>query len=530
VFALAEARALEAISRPQGAAAEGAAAEGAPGAPADESERIKAWAEKGGKSVMNAKAAGDDLELAILGVIGGWWDGINARMVRSVLNDHKDAKSIRVLIDSPGGDYFDGVAIMNLLRRHKAHVTVEVIGEATSAGSVIAMGGDKIEMHVGTMMMIHRAWTFAMGNGDELRTTGEMLDKVDGGLLAVYKARTGAAEKDIKKWVDATTWMTSAEAVERGFADAELAALPPKSDPNDTEPAEDLQPPSESQARASAPPLTQLPRAAASRMPSVANQSAAPAAAEPTSGGTAAGEIPPAPEGSDPQTPTPPEEEPKAMSEKNEPNTVTPAVIRAMGLMAGATETDVMARVTALRELEVQGLAITGAKDSSELVGAIRGIKAKADNADKVSAELTEVKGERDKQNFEALIMKGTSAPVKLSGATAKLYQDRFDAAVKADSDMKDGAGRSEAVVKDLTGFLAVAPTIIASAARQPEAQKNGSGVGTGAASLTYNGRSYAEMKPADRARLSKDEPELHEAMRDDWIAAGRPAAPAKSA
>lgn len=220
-----------------------AAAEDAPaGCPTDEAHRISAWLKSNGRSVLNAKANGDDLELAILGVIGGYWDGVSARSVRDALERHKDARSIRVLIDSPGGDYFDGVAIMNQLKRHPATVTCEIIGEASSAASVIAMAGDSIDMHTGTAMMIHRAWTIAGGTGDELRGRADMLDKVDAGLVGIYCARTGKKPEEIRALVDATTWMTPAEAIELGFADSELPALPkrPASAPERSEtPRED---------------------------------------------------------------------------------------------------------------------------------------------------------------------------------------------------------------------------------------------------------------------------------------------------
>ena len=37
---------------------------------------------------------------------------------------------------------FEGIAIYNLLRTHPAKVTVEVLGWAASAASIIAMAGD----------------------------------------------------------------------------------------------------------------------------------------------------------------------------------------------------------------------------------------------------------------------------------------------------------------------------------------------------------------------------------------------------
>lgn len=204
------------------------------GAPADELERLKSWLEKNASAGFSTKAAGkaevkaagDELEVSILGVIGGgfFFEGVSARSIKRILDENKSAKKIRALVDSPGGDYFDGVAIMNLFKRHAAHVTIEILGEASSAASVISMGGDRIEMHVGTVMMIHRAWSFAVGNGDELRSYAELLDKVDGGLVSLYTARTGIAQDEIQKLVNATTWMSAEDAKGKGFADAVLPA------------------------------------------------------------------------------------------------------------------------------------------------------------------------------------------------------------------------------------------------------------------------------------------------------------------
>lgn len=207
--------------------------------PADEYARIKTWIEAHEQAPVAAtKGAGEDLEISILGVIGGgfWGDGISARSVKRILDEHRTAKTIRVLIDSPGGDYFDGVAIMNMLRRHQARVIVEVLGEATSAGSVIAMGGDRVEMRLGTLMMIHRAWSCACGNGDDMRGAADLLDKVDAGLLAVYEARTKKDREYLAKLVAATTWMDPSQAVADGFAeealaiDAKAGAVKPKDD------------------------------------------------------------------------------------------------------------------------------------------------------------------------------------------------------------------------------------------------------------------------------------------------------------
>ncbi|MFT2622165.1 head maturation protease, ClpP-related, partial [Escherichia coli] len=71
--------------------------------------------------------------------------------------------------NSPGGDMFEGLAIYNLLREHEGEVNVKVLGLAASAGSVIAMAGDTVQIARAGFLMIHNAWVVAMGNRNDLR-------------------------------------------------------------------------------------------------------------------------------------------------------------------------------------------------------------------------------------------------------------------------------------------------------------------------------------------------------------------------
>jgi ATP-dependent Clp protease protease subunit len=495
-----------------------------PAIPKDEAERIKAWLAKN-QPALAAKASGEDLEIAILGVIGGWWEGINAREVRRILEQNKNAKTIRVLLDTPGGDYFDGVAIMNMLKRHSASVTIEVLGEATSAGSVIAMGGDRIEMHTGTMMMIHQAWTIALGNADELRNAADMLGKIDDSLVAVYEARTGKAKNELMKLVRATTWMTASDAIEKGFADAEIGAKKgtdagktkaARADGDRAERAAHARALAQSsELVAGSPELTPEPlrvsnttaavlalETPASSPPEPAPQQPGPKPEPPPA--AKAPEATPSPAGPESTTPNSGERN-SSMTEQNNPTppVATPTVAHAMGLPAGATEQDMLARASALRGLELGIMTLAGVQVSSEALGAVRGMKAKADAHDAMAAELAQVKAERDQQNFDALILKGNSAPKKLNDSTTKFYQDKFAAAVKE--------GRGADIVNDLKGFIDAAPTIASSSTvvvREPKLNAQGA--------TTWNGKTYAELKPAERARLASQDPELFAAMRRD--------------
>ncbi|WP_340583911.1 head maturation protease, ClpP-related [Brucella pseudintermedia] len=183
------------------------------------SDVLAKWAEH---SFAAAPGADADATISIFDVIGedGWTgSGVTAKRISAALRSIGN-KDITVRINSPGGDMFEGIAIYNLLRTHPAKVTVEVLGWAASAASIIAMAGDDIRMGLGSFMMVHNAWGLVIGNRHDLREAAELFDQFDAALADIYEARTGMARVEIERLMDAGTFMTAAQAVECGFADA----------------------------------------------------------------------------------------------------------------------------------------------------------------------------------------------------------------------------------------------------------------------------------------------------------------------
>ena len=167
----------------------------------------------------------DPAVLSIFDDIGAF--GVSAK---SFLNDLASAQgdSVRVEINSPGGDVFAGLAIYNGLRNSGKKVNVRVLGLAASAASLVAMAGDTIEMPENSFMMVHNPWGFAIGGADDMRDTADMLDKLGASLASTYAKRTGKSAEEITALLDAETWMSAAEAVDAGFATAVISEVPVK--------------------------------------------------------------------------------------------------------------------------------------------------------------------------------------------------------------------------------------------------------------------------------------------------------------
>lgn len=162
----------------------------------------------------------DAISLYIYGPIDSWGEywGVSAAEVIGALRDITSS-TIDVHLNSPGGDYFEGVAIHTALAAYRGTVNIHVDGMAASAASVIAMAGNTITMAHGAQMMIHDPTTISMGGAAQLRSDANLLDKIAGDISEFYAHRAGGDAATWRKAMAKETWYTAAEAVAAGLAD-----------------------------------------------------------------------------------------------------------------------------------------------------------------------------------------------------------------------------------------------------------------------------------------------------------------------
>jgi ATP-dependent Clp protease, protease subunit len=161
-------------------------------------------------------------ELLLYGDISSstWWgDEVTPTAFAKDLKSLGNISVLSIYINSGGGDVFAGQAIYSMLKRHPAQKNVYIDGLAASIASVIAMAGDTVYMPRNAMMMIHKAWTMAIGNANDLRKLADDMDKIDESILTTYQDKTGLEPAKIIEMVNAETWLTAEEAVALGFAD-----------------------------------------------------------------------------------------------------------------------------------------------------------------------------------------------------------------------------------------------------------------------------------------------------------------------
>lgn len=194
---------------------------------------------------QNAANDASTVDIFVNDFIGDWIDdywgfGVTAKAFLDALAGLPEAtRTIRVHLNSPGGDVFAATTIANALRDQRLtkgrSVETIVDGLAASAATIIMMAGDPVKVADNAVVMIHNPWSVGMGNAAQMRKMAEDLDTIRDTIVATYQWHSKLDAKDLVELMDAETWMTAEDAVTYGLATEIVtglkaaAALAPKS-------------------------------------------------------------------------------------------------------------------------------------------------------------------------------------------------------------------------------------------------------------------------------------------------------------
>lgn len=398
----------------------------------------------------------DTLELDVYDQIGASWfsDGLTAKSVRARLKAFQGG-TIKLRVNSPGGDVIDGFAIYNLLSEHPARVEADVDALAASMASVILMAADEIRVTSNALVMIHEPWGVAFGGSDDMRATAGLLDKMRDSIADAYAARTGQPKSKVLQMMADETWLTAAEAKELGFADKVKSAKKGKRDT--------------AQARA----FASLNLSGFDAVPEHLRQLVERARDEI---GRAAADCQ-----SDENEVSPSSEQEIEMAD--DVKTIL-ATLGVASVQEAASRLSILARIEA---------ATT--KSGDEAHGVVLAAMASHGELPKLQARIAELEKGAESSALDALIAKAKEER-KLTPALEKTVRDQFSG--------------GDITLKGAEAFLGSLTPIAALNARSAAAPASS---GTSAPAPVWSGKTYAELRPAQRAQLKREDPELYAAM-----------------
>jgi ATP-dependent protease ClpP protease subunit len=185
---------------------------------------MRVWAEAKYKAIQKDKAK--NMAKVSIDILGEISESVNSyNSVRTKINQ-ANGQPINLTISSGGGSVTEGMGIADLVANYPEETTATGIGLVASIATVVLLAADNVKMTENAFMMIHRPWSYTMGNADELEATAELLDKMEAKLLDIYTAsviKRKGDQKNLKEIITnmmaAETWLTAQEALEFGFID-----------------------------------------------------------------------------------------------------------------------------------------------------------------------------------------------------------------------------------------------------------------------------------------------------------------------
>lgn len=169
---------------------------------------------------FNIRASAESAEIDIFGTIGEDWfsEGFTMQRCREDLAAIT-SPNVTMNVSSLGGDVNHALVIHDLIKSHPSKFTAKIMGATASAGTIVALAADQVEMSKNALFLVHNAWTFALGNAEELRKTAGDLDQFDNRIVSIYKKKTGKRENTIRNLMAEEKWIDANEAQDFGFVD-----------------------------------------------------------------------------------------------------------------------------------------------------------------------------------------------------------------------------------------------------------------------------------------------------------------------
>lgn len=151
--------------------------------------------------------------------------------VRKAIGDLPEGEELVLEVNSVGGWVDGGSEIYSLIQGCKNPTRAVIQSLAASAASYMVMACDRIEICLPAQMMIHNARGGCGGTKTDHLRDAQMLECADDSILSCYVARCGEDKRDrLREMMDSETFLTSAQAVELGLADAIVNGNPQGSD------------------------------------------------------------------------------------------------------------------------------------------------------------------------------------------------------------------------------------------------------------------------------------------------------------
>ena len=152
------------------------------------------------------------------------------RITGEIINTENTVKAIQtatedidLYINSPGGDVFAGLNVVNAIQKSKVQVIAHVEVMAASIAGVIALACDRVEIDKNSLVMLHNCWTVSSGDKKALEQDIKAMEAIDN-ILHNIISENSTDDSLIAQIEEGDVWLPGEEVAEI-FTNAELIEI-----------------------------------------------------------------------------------------------------------------------------------------------------------------------------------------------------------------------------------------------------------------------------------------------------------------
>jgi len=139
----------------------------------------------------------------------------------------KGLPPIEIVVNSPGGQIYQGLAIYDAMRQCSCPITTIGTGWQASMGSIILSGGDKRYMTPDSSLLVHQGSTGAVGQPTEVEIGIDSMERLVDKLKTIFQDQTGLTKQYWGIVLNRDTEFSAQQALDLGFIDGIQAVAKP---------------------------------------------------------------------------------------------------------------------------------------------------------------------------------------------------------------------------------------------------------------------------------------------------------------
>lgn len=149
--------------------------------------------------------------------------GVNSIMFenlfKAMLILEESSDPITIIMNNPGGDFYHGMAIIDVLQNSPCQIIIIAYGYCMSMGSIILQAADERIMAPHSIMMIHEGHSCLEGTHRDVIAAAKHQEQMSEVVLDLYLKKAKISREKLSELLKSDTYLTASEAIEYGLAD-----------------------------------------------------------------------------------------------------------------------------------------------------------------------------------------------------------------------------------------------------------------------------------------------------------------------